>query len=82
MKKKPFFKTILALILICFSSCVSKKTILPQENEPPVAFKSDRYAICMLTKTMPPSLLAQAFLRDKNLAWMIEDANKKVLYNE
>lgn len=77
---KLVIKLIMLFVFISLCSCIPKKTIFPENYEPPLTFKSDRYIICKLEKDMTPAILAKIFLKDKNKQWMIEDANKKALY--
>ena len=81
MKTNFFLKTILILAIFCLCSCIPKTTIVPKENKLPVTFKSDKHIIYTLAKDTPPAMLAQKFLGNKNLAWMIEDENKNAFYH-
>ncbi len=81
MKTNLFLKIILALALICLSSCGAKKAVVSEKDELPIIFKSDKHIICTLTKDMSPALLAKNFLGNRDMAWVIEDENKNTLYH-
>ena len=79
------FFTAIALLSSCaqWSAEMSPKEFFAQEKTPlPKAFYSEDYIVHKLRSGETPEMLANLFLGSKGKSWIIEDANRGILFEE
>jgi peptidoglycan/xylan/chitin deacetylase (PgdA/CDA1 family) len=70
--------------VISLSACASLQKLGERKDDTvaPLSFRSEDYIVYRLGANESAGTLAEKFLKDKNKAWVIEEANEKVPFKE